>query len=51
MHILASVQTITGGKSDPSVLYCWWPNTQKEFKAIKKKSTVKKNPIYWLKEK
>ncbi len=51
MHILASVQTITGGKSDSSVLYCWWPNTRKEFKAIKKKSTVKKNPIYWLKEK
>jgi len=51
MHILASVQTITSGKSNPSVLYCWWPNTKKEFKAIKKKSAVKKNPIYWLKEK
>jgi branched-chain amino acid transport system substrate-binding protein len=47
--ILASVQTITAGKSDPSVLYAWWPNNQKEFDAIKKQSKATTNPIYWLK--
>lgn len=47
--ILASVQTITNGKSDPSSLYAWWPETQKEFDAIKKQSTVTQNAIIWLK--
>ena len=36
LHIAASVQTITNGKSDPSVLYAWWPKTQKEFEKVKK---------------
>jgi branched-chain amino acid transport system substrate-binding protein len=49
MHVAASVQTITNGKSDPSVLYVWWGNSQKEFEAVKKQSQAKKNAIYWLK--
>ena len=49
MHIAASTQTITNGKSDPSVLYVWWPKTQKEFDAIKKRSATKQNEIIWMK--
>jgi branched-chain amino acid transport system substrate-binding protein len=49
MHVAASVQTITNGKSDPSDLYVWWTKTQKEFDAIKKISAAKQNPIIWLK--
>jgi branched-chain amino acid transport system substrate-binding protein len=49
MHIAASVQTITNGQSDPSVLYVWWPETQAAFEIIKKQSVAKQNPIYWLK--
>jgi len=47
--IMASVGTITNGKFDTSSLYVWWPETQKEFEAIKKQSTAKQNPIIWLK--
>lgn len=50
MLILASVQTITDGKSDPSVLYNWWSNTQKDADAVKKLSDqATQNPVYWLK--
>jgi hypothetical protein len=51
LHIWLSVQTITNGKSDPSVLYAWWPNTQKEFSATKKQSQSTNNAIYWFKAK
>jgi branched-chain amino acid transport system substrate-binding protein len=51
LHIWLSVQTVTNGKSDPSVLYTWWPNTQKEFSAVKKQSKFIKNQIYWFKAK
>lgn len=47
--ILASVQTITAGKSDPSALYAWWPKTKKEFDDIKKVTKVDKSvPIIWF---
>jgi len=47
--ILASVQTVTAGKSNPSALYAWWPKTNKEFEAIKKITKVDKSvPIYWF---
>lgn len=47
--IFASVQTITAGKSDPSVLYAWWPKKQKEFDHLKKITKVDKSvPILWL---
>jgi branched-chain amino acid transport system substrate-binding protein len=49
LHIMASVQTITSGKSDPSVLYVWWGNTQKELDIIKKQTKTIRTPIYWLK--
>lgn len=50
MIIMASVQTITNGKSDPSVLYVWWPKTQKEFDQVKKVSkTDKRVPMRWFK--
>jgi len=49
MHIAASVQTITDGKSDPSSLYVWWTKTQKEFDVIKKRSAAKQNDIIWMK--
>lgn len=49
MHVAASVQTITNGKSDPTVLYVWWPKTQKEFETIKKRSATKQNEILWQK--
>ncbi len=50
LHIMSSVQTITKGKSDPSVLYAWWPTTQKEFDKIAVQSAVGggTNPVYWL---
>jgi branched-chain amino acid transport system substrate-binding protein len=49
MLIMASVQTITNGKSDPSVLYVPWPKTKKEFDQVKKISkTDKKVPFKWL---
>lgn len=46
--IMASVQTITNGKSDPSSLYVWWGD-QKDYDRVKKQSTAKNNPIIWLK--
>jgi len=51
MLIMASVQTVTKGKSDPSVLYAWWPKTQKEFDKLVVQSAVGggTNPVYWLK--
>jgi len=49
MHIAASVQTITKGKSDPSVMYIWWPKTQKEFEAVKRQTAAKKNEMFWMK--
>ncbi len=48
--VLASVQTITKGVSDPSVLYAWWPKSQQEVDEIKKLTVAKQNPVYWLKE-
>jgi len=48
--IMALVQTITNGKSDPSVLYVWWPKSQKEFGQMKKISkTDKRTPMLWQK--
>lgn len=50
MVLMASVQTITNGKSDPSVLYVWWPKTQKEFNQVKKVTKTDKSvPIIWWK--
>lgn len=51
MLIMASVQTVTRGKSDPSVLYAWWPQTQKEFDRLVVQAAVGggTNPVYWLK--
>ncbi len=50
MLIMASVQTITNGKSDPSVLYNWWSKNQKDADAVKKLSDLStKNPVIWLK--
>ena len=49
MLILASVQTISNGKSNPSELYFWWPTTKKEFEKGKKQSKAIKNPKIWLK--
>ena len=52
MKIFASVQSVTNGKSDASVLYAWWPNNQNEFDQSKKMSRVDKSvPIKWLKDK
>ncbi|KAF0157065.1 MAG: branched-chain amino acid ABC transporter substrate-binding protein LivK [Syntrophaceae bacterium] len=48
MHVAASTQTITNGKSDPSTLYVWWPKTQKEFDLVKKRSTAKQNESIWM---
>jgi len=50
MLIMSSVQTVTKGKSDPSVLYAWWPKTQKEFDKLVVQAAVGggKNPVYWL---
>jgi branched-chain amino acid transport system substrate-binding protein len=48
MHIAASVQTITKGKSDPSVLYVWWTKNQKDFDLVKKRSAAKQNEIIWM---
>ncbi|MEE9912364.1 MAG: ABC transporter substrate-binding protein [Deltaproteobacteria bacterium] len=49
MHVAASAQTITNGKSDPSVLYIWWAKNQKEFDSVKKRSAAKQNEIIWMK--
>ena len=49
LHVAASVQTITNGKFDPSVLYLWWPESQQEFDAAKKDTAAKSNAIVWLK--
>ena len=49
MHVAASVQTITNGKSDPSSLYIWWARDQKEFDSVKKRSLAKQNEIIWMK--
>jgi len=49
MHVAASAQTITNGKSDPSVLYVWWAKNQKEFDSVKKRSAAKQNEIIWMK--
>ncbi|MDD4242151.1 MAG: ABC transporter substrate-binding protein [Smithellaceae bacterium] len=51
MLIMASVQTVTRGKSDPSVLYVWWPQTQKEFEKLVVQAAVGggTNPVYYLK--
>jgi len=50
MLIMASVQTVTNGKSDKSELYVWWPKTQKEFDQVKKISKTDKSvPFKWLK--
>lgn len=49
LHVAASVQTITGGKSNPSDLYVWWTETQKEFDFVRTTGMAKQNPVYWLK--
>ncbi len=50
MLIMASVQTVTNGKSDKSELYIWWPKTQKEFDLVKKTTKTDKSvPLKWLK--
>ena len=50
LHILASVQTITNGKSDPSSLYAYWPVTKKEFEKVMKLGETGggQNPVLWL---
>jgi branched-chain amino acid transport system substrate-binding protein len=51
MHIMASVQTVTNGKSDKSELYAWWPKNQSDFDKLKKTTKTDKSiPIKWLKE-
>ena len=50
MLIMASVQTITNGKFDPSVLYAWWPETKKEFEEVKKIGGTPQNEVIWLKQ-
>ena len=49
MLILASVQTITNAKFDPSVLYAWWPETQKDFETVKTIGGTPQNEVLWLK--
>jgi branched-chain amino acid transport system substrate-binding protein len=50
MHVMASVQTVTNGKFDPSVLYVWWSKNQHEFEQVKKITKDDKSvPIKWLK--
>jgi branched-chain amino acid transport system substrate-binding protein len=50
--IMASVQTITNGKSDKSELYVWWPKNQSEFEQVKKISKNDKSvPIKYMREK
>jgi len=49
LHIMASVQTITNGISDPSVLYAWWPETQSEFDRVKQQGGTPQNEVFWLK--
>ncbi|MEN6639300.1 MAG: ABC transporter substrate-binding protein [Smithella sp.] len=51
LHILASVQTITNGKSDPSSLYAYWPETKKEFEKVMKLGETGggQTPVIWLK--
>lgn len=50
MLIMASVQTITNGKFDPSVLYAWWPETQKEFETAKRIGGTPQNEVLWLRK-
>ena len=47
--VMASVQTITKGVSDPSVLYVWWAKNQQDIEDIKKQTAAKQNPVLWLK--
>jgi len=50
IHVMASVQTVTNGKFDPSVLYVWWSKNQHEFEQVKKITKDDKSvPIKWLK--
>jgi branched-chain amino acid transport system substrate-binding protein len=49
LHIMNSVQTITDGKYDPSVLYARWPQTQKEFENVKRLGGTPQNEVLWLK--
>jgi len=49
MLIMASVQTVTNGKFDPSVLYAWWPKTQKEFETARELGRTPQNEVIWLK--
>ncbi len=49
LHVAASVQTITEGKTDPTVLYLWWPRTQNEFEEVKNRSAIKQNEFVWQK--
>lgn len=49
MLIMASVQTITDGKSNPSVLYIDWVKSQKEVDQLRKISkTDKRVPMYMV---
>jgi len=50
LWIMASIQTITNGKWDPSELHVWWPKTQAEFDKVKSLSVAKKNPFIWYKQ-
>jgi branched-chain amino acid transport system substrate-binding protein len=52
MLILASVQTITKGKSDKSDLYGWWSKTPAEFDQVHKLSKTDRSvPFKYLREK
>ena len=48
MLILASVQTVTKGKSDKSELYAWWPKNQNEFDQVRKTSKTDRSVPFKL---
>ena len=48
MLILASVQTITKGKSDKPELYAWWPKNQNEFDQVRKTSKTDRSVPFKL---
>jgi branched-chain amino acid transport system substrate-binding protein len=49
LYIMASVQTTTNGKPDPSALYAWWPENQKDFETARRLGGTPQNEVYWIK--